>query len=84
MIKVVGHRGAAAYEPENTILSFKKAINIGVDEIEFDVQLTKDKVPIVFHDDFLDRITNKRGCVSDLTLKKIKQAKIGKRGKIST
>lgn len=84
MIKVVGHRGAAAYQPENTMLSFKKAINIGVDEIEFDVQLTKDKIPIVFHDDFVDRITNKRGSVSDLTLAKIKQIKVGKRGKIPT
>ncbi|MFH1536743.1 MAG: glycerophosphodiester phosphodiesterase family protein [Patescibacteria group bacterium] len=84
MIKVVGHRGAAAYEPENTISSFKKAINIGVDEIEFDIQLTKDKVPIVFHDDFVDRITNKRGCVADMTLAKIKKINVEKKEKIPT
>ena len=84
MIKVVGHRGAAAYESENTISSFKKAINIGVDEIEFDVQLSKDKIPVVFHDDFVDRITNKRGSISDLTLAKIKQIKVGKNEKIPT
>ena len=84
MIKVVGHRGAAAYAPENTISSFKKAVDMGVDEIEFDVQLTKDKVPIVFHDEFVDRVTNGRGYVADMPLKKIQKLKVENKEKIPT
>ncbi|MBU0671227.1 MAG: glycerophosphodiester phosphodiesterase family protein [Patescibacteria group bacterium] len=76
MIKVVGHRGAAGYATENTLSAFKKAVGLGVDEVEFDVQLSKDKVPIVFHDDFLDRITNSRGFVGDKPWKKLQKVKV--------
>ena len=78
MIKVVGHRGAAAYSIENTISSFKKAIELGADEIEFDVQFTKDRVPIIFHDEFLNRLTNKRGYLGDKTWDKVKKLKLEK------
>ena len=61
MVEVIGHRGAAGYEPENTIRSFKKAIAFGVDTIELDVRLTKDKKLIVLHDQELDRTTNGKG-----------------------
>lgn len=53
MSKVIveGHRGACALYPENTLLSFEKAIEMGVDAFEFDIWLSKDKVPVLMHDD---------------------------------
>ena len=48
MFLKVGHRGAKAYEPENTLKSFERAIKLGVDAIEFDVRQTKDKKLVVF------------------------------------
>jgi len=57
---VIGHRGASAYAPENTMASFTKAAQLGVKWIEFDVMLSSDDEPIIFHDELLDRTTN--GC----------------------
>lgn len=82
MVKIVGHRGAAAYAPENTITSFAKAIELGADEVEFDVQLTKDGVPVVFHDDSLNRLTNKRGYLADKTWEKLKRVKLEEKERI--
>ncbi len=58
---VIGHRGAAGYAPENTLASFGKAIEIGVDMIELDVHLSKDGVVVVHHDSALDRTTSGKG-----------------------
>lgn len=58
---VIGHRGAAAYAPENTLASFNKAQRLGCDFIEFDVMLSADGHPFVFHDETLKRTTNGRG-----------------------
>src|SRR2546428_13622015 len=60
-VRVVGHRGAAALAPENTIAAFEAGLRAGVDAIEFDVQRTADGVPVVLHDDTLDRTTDGRG-----------------------
>jgi glycerophosphoryl diester phosphodiesterase len=68
----IGHRGARAYAPENTLTSFKKAIEIGVDAVELDVRKTKDKQLVVIHDADVKRTTNGEGLVSELTLKEIK------------
>jgi glycerophosphoryl diester phosphodiesterase len=68
----IGHRGARAYEPENTIRSFKKAIEIGVDAVELDVRKTKDGQLVVIHDPDVKRTTDGKGLVSELTLKEIK------------
>ncbi len=54
---VIGHRGAAAYAPENTIASFREAHRRGAMWVEIDVKLTSDKLPIVMHDDSLKRTT---------------------------
>ncbi|MHB8632264.1 MAG: glycerophosphodiester phosphodiesterase, partial [Candidatus Limnocylindria bacterium] len=62
-IRIVGHRGAAALAPENTIRAFEAGVAAGVDQIEFDVQRTRDGVPIVLHDETLDRTTALRGRV---------------------
>lgn len=70
---IVGHRGAPREEPENTLASFTRAIRIGVDWIEFDLRKTKDDVLVVIHDDRVDRTTNGRGMVSDLTFEEIER-----------
>jgi glycerophosphoryl diester phosphodiesterase len=61
----IGHRGASGITPENTKLSFLKALDLGADAIELDVQLTRDDKCIVFHDETLDRTTNGTGLVSE-------------------
>ena len=61
MDKVIGHRGAAAYSPENTLASFEKALALGCRFIEFDVMLSADGEAFIFHDDYLKRTTNGRG-----------------------
>src|SRR5215469_3189755 len=55
--KVVGHRGAAAYAPENTLASFREARRRGATWVETDVKLTADRVPILMHDESLRRTT---------------------------
>jgi glycerophosphoryl diester phosphodiesterase len=68
----IGHRGARAYAPENTIASFRKALEIGVDAVELDVRKTKDDQLVVIHDADVKRTTDGAGLVGDLTLKEIK------------
>jgi glycerophosphoryl diester phosphodiesterase len=60
----IAHRGASGITPENTRVAFVKALDLGADMIEFDVQLTRDEVAIVFHDETLDRTTNGSGRVA--------------------
>jgi glycerophosphoryl diester phosphodiesterase len=81
---IIGHRGAAGYEPENTLLSFKKAMEIGVDWIEFDLRRSADGHIVVIHDDTVDRTTNGHGKVSDMTLEELKKLDAGKGQKIPT
>jgi glycerophosphoryl diester phosphodiesterase len=59
--RVIGHRGASAYAPENTIAAFDKALALGCKYLEFDVMLSADGEPFVFHDDKLKRTTNGKG-----------------------
>ena len=68
----VGHRGARAYAPENTLASFKKALEIGVDAVELDVRKTKDNQLVVIHDADIKRTTDGEGLVSGLSLLQIK------------
>lgn len=58
---VIAHRGASAYAPENTMAAFTKAAQLGARWVEFDVMQTADGMPVVFHDDELDRTTNGKG-----------------------
>lgn len=81
---IIGHRGAAGYEPENTILSFSKAIELGVDMIEFDVQLCKSGEVVVIHDYSLNRTTNGIGLVARQTLTELKKLNAGKGQEIPT
>lgn len=68
----IGHRGAKGYEPENTLISFQKALDLNVDGIELDVHLSSDGHLIVIHDESIDRTTNGKGFVNQLSLKEIK------------
>lgn len=77
MVNIMGHRGAAAYEPENTLRSFRRALAMGVAAVELDVQLTRDGRLAVIHDDTLDRTTNGRGPVKDFTLAELQRLDAG-------
>jgi glycerophosphoryl diester phosphodiesterase len=70
---VIAHRGASAYAPENTLPAFNLAIELGADGVELDVSLTQDGVPVVLHDDTVDRTTNGRGAVNQMTLAQVQQ-----------
>ena len=72
MVLRIAHRGAADYALENSMDSFKKAVELEIEAIEFDVHFTKDKKIVIMHDDNLDRTTNGTGKIKDLTLKEIK------------
>jgi glycerophosphoryl diester phosphodiesterase len=73
----IGHRGAAAYYPENTLPSIQAAFRMGADMVELDVTLSTDRIPVVIHDDTLDRTTNGSGKVSELTVTQLKQLDAG-------
>lgn len=80
----IGHRGAKGYAPENTLLSFQKALALNTDGVEFDVHVCKSGELIVIHDVTVDRTTNGTGAISDLTLKQIKDLRINDTIKIPT
>jgi len=69
----IGHRGAKGYEAENTLASFRKALELNVDMIELDIHISKDNIPIVIHDKTIDRTTNGTGLVSDFTAKELQE-----------
>ena len=65
--EIVAHRGNAAEFPENTLQGLESAVSLGLRYVEFDVQLTADMVPVLFHDSDLERVSGRPGCVHDLT-----------------
>lgn len=69
----IAHRGYSGKFDENTMIAFKKAIEYKADGIETDVQLSKDNIPIIIHDETLDRTTNGHGYVKDYTLDELKR-----------
>ena len=74
------HRGASEYAPENTMLSFNTGIFMKANGIETDVQMTKDGVLVLFHDDTIQRLTGADGSVSDYTLEELRQFTFEKNG----
>jgi glycerophosphoryl diester phosphodiesterase len=76
-ITAIAHRGASAYAPENTFAAFDLAVEIGIRDIELDVQFTSDSHIVVIHDEVLDRTTDATGPVSHMTLKEIQQLDAG-------
>jgi glycerophosphoryl diester phosphodiesterase len=74
---IIGHRGASAVAPENTMAAFREAIAAGCDGIEFDVRLTRDGVPVIIHDNTLQRTAGLAARVADLTWTEMKQIDVG-------
>jgi glycerophosphoryl diester phosphodiesterase len=74
---VLGHRGAAAHAPENTLLSFRRAIELGALVIESDIQITRDGVPVMMHDEVVDRVTDGVGPVEALSLAELQALDAG-------
>jgi len=72
-MKVIAHRGYSGAYPENTMLAFQKAVEVGADGIEMDVHETKDGVLVVIHDETVDRTTESKGAVKDYTLAELKK-----------
>src|SRR3970040_2158507 len=81
---ILGHRGASAYAPENTLAAFRRALELGADGFELDVTLSADGVPVVIHDDTVDRTTDGSGPVANLTLAQLKQLPAGFRARFGT
>lgn len=87
--RIFAHRGLTfqgdkSVADENTLKAFELALAAGADYLESDIQVTKDKVPVLFHDGDLTRLVGKRARVSDLTLSQIKQIELPHLGKIPT
>ncbi|TPG32634.1 glycerophosphodiester phosphodiesterase [Flavobacterium pectinovorum] len=83
MLKI-GHRGARGYEPENTLKAFQKALDLNADGIELDVHLSSDGHIIVMHDETIDRTTNGKGLVNNLSLSELKSFLIADQLEIPT
>ncbi len=83
-IFVAAHRGFCSKYPENTMLAFTKAIELGVDQIETDIRITKDNELVLIHDATLERTTNGTGKVCDHTLAELKQLDAGNGEQIPT
>ncbi|KOP40137.1 glycerophosphodiester phosphodiesterase [Flavobacterium sp. WLB] len=83
MLKIA-HRGAKAYEPENTLQAFQKALDLNSDGIELDVHLSSDGHIIVIHDETIDRTTNGKGLVNNFTLAELKSVLIDGKYQIPT
>ena len=73
----IAHRGASGYAPENTRAAFERAIEMGADMVETDVQLTLDGELVLIHDDHVDRTSDAQGPVADYTLDELRQLDMG-------
>lgn len=74
---IIAHRGASKYAPENTLPALQKAIDLGVDAVEIDIQLTQDKVPVVFHNDDLLPFTTTYQFIHGTPLRSLKTVDVG-------
>ena len=75
--RLIGHRGVKDLKPENTLESILKAFDLGLDCVEIDVKISKDNIPLLLHDDTLDRTTNGSGLVCDFTFDQISKLDAG-------
>ena len=73
---IVGHRGASAEQPENTLAAFERAIEVGAAAVEFDVRITADGAAVVMHDPTVDRTTDGSGLVRAMTLDAVRALRI--------
>lgn len=75
--RIIAHRGASGYAPENTMAAFERAVAMGAVEVETDVAFTRDRRLLLFHDHTLERTTNGRGLPEDYTLDELKRLDAG-------
>lgn len=75
--EIIAHRGASRYAPENTMPAFKKAFEMQADGIETDVHLTKDHIPVLMHDERINRTSNAKGFIQDFTYEQLRQFDLG-------
>lgn len=80
----IGHRGAMGHEPENTLISFQKAIELNVDMVELDVHLSKNNDVIVMHDEKINRTTDGHGKIINKDINELKRYKLNKKQHIPT
>jgi glycerophosphoryl diester phosphodiesterase len=76
LFEIVAHRGIATEEPENTIPAFLRAIEAGADAVEFDVRLTSDAVPVVYHYCYLDENTSARGPIFEYSYQQLREVRL--------
>lgn len=74
---IIAHRGASGDAPENTLAAFAEAAKQGAKWVEFDVKLTKDGIPVVFHDDILERLCGDKRKVNELTFDELQAFDLG-------
>jgi glycerophosphoryl diester phosphodiesterase len=72
----LAHRGGASEAPENTLPAFEQAVRLGYRYVETDVHLTSDGVLLAFHDDHLDRVTDRAGEIAALPWSEVQQARV--------
>jgi len=77
VVLLIAHRGASGHAPENTLASFKKAVTLGAAFIETDLQLTRDARLVAIHDETVNRTTNGKGAVHDMTLADLRRLDAG-------
>lgn len=75
--RIIGHRGAAAYAPENTLESIHTAADMDVRWVELDVKITKDQIPVLFHDERLERTTNGAGLIAEMNYEDLRYLEAG-------
>ena len=74
---VMAHRGRSAFTPESSFLAFKEAYDLNVDVLETDIRITKDGIPVIFHDETLDRTTDGKGKITDFDLDELMEFDLG-------
>jgi glycerophosphoryl diester phosphodiesterase len=74
---IIAHRGNAAEFPENTLQALESAVELGLKHVEFDVQLTADNVPVVFHDSTLERVADRTDSIHELSWAQLAEIPVG-------
>ncbi len=80
----VAHRGASAYEPENTLRAFQRAMDLGADMSELDTHMSRDGQVVIMHNATVEKTTNGSGAIKDMTLAEIKRLDAGKGERVPT
>lgn len=76
-VKIIAHRGANRYAPQNTLPAFEKAFELGADGLETDVHLTSDGIPVICHNYTIDELSNGKGTISEMTFEQFKSYDFG-------